>query len=331
MGIKDLCKNLVHINGLESVELNKISRNSIIFYDFGGLFYSILAVSDSDSDFLNKLANNIDYKNRYLLKEQTQIIFFIDSGTIQIKEKERMKRRGAISQSKNPYMTNLFAEKKHYNVLNKALEMLGATDDSTFTMRLDDNFTEEDWDRYIDTVIKYNVAFIKVMNFDAEFGCVMFAKQIYRHLTIWPTIMSNDQDTIALVIFNQPPDIEVPVLYQSEYKIIKSTRRTKLITFLSLIMNGSEYIKPISGVQCTPTFIDKINWSYYDSDKWFDFDMNNESKAICMPQLIRDIYRIKHGNVILSFTQDEINTLNNIIVKAIEYLSLDLKFFNDEP
>lgn len=326
MGIKDLCKNLTHIEGISGVDLSRITRNSIIFYDFGGLFYSILSVSTSDEDFLFNLTRSITQKNDNLLKEKMLAIYFIDSGHIKIKEEERAKRSKTISESSNKYVNQIFAEKRQTMVMRTSLEKLGSTHENTFNLNLTDNYTENDWNRYIDQIIKYDQVFIKVNNFDAEFGCVMLAKEFYRHLTIWPIMLSHDQDTIGLSVFNQPRDQEVPIIYKYEYKIVKSNARTRLITFLTLIMNGSEYVKPLAGIACTPTFIDKLDWSYYESEKWFDFDMTKDVKSGIV-HLIREIYQIKLGTFLVSFGPDDINTINSVVDKALRYLNLDIRFF----
>jgi hypothetical protein len=330
MGIKDLCKNLTYIDGISSVDLNKITRNSIIFYDFGGLFYSILSVSVSDEDFLHNLTRSINQKNEYLLKEKVLAIYFVDSGHIKIKEAERAKRSKTISESSNKYVNQVFAEKRQSSVMRTCLERLGSNHDNTFNLNLTDHFKDDDWNRYIDQITKYDHVFIKVNNFDAEFGCVMVAKEFYRYLTIWPIMLSHDQDTIGLSVFNQPKDQEVPIIYKYEYKIVKSSRRTRLITFLTLMMNGSEYVKPLSGISCTPTFIDKINWSYYDSDEWFDFDMTKDVKTIqsCLVHMIREIYQIKLGTFLVSFNSNDTNIIYSVVDKTLKYLSLDITFFS---
>jgi hypothetical protein len=330
MGIRDLHKNLLHINSITPIELNKITRNSIIFYDFGGLFYSLLNVSNSDEDFLNNIKNVIDRKNDFLLKENKFIVYFVDSGYIKIKQDERAKRSKTINTMNNSYIQKIFSEKRQSTVLKMCLNELGSTNDNTFSLHVENRFDDSQWNKFIDEIMTQQVVFIKVNNFDAEFGCVMMAKQFYRYLTIWPIILSHDQDTIGLALFNQPKDIEAPIIYKQQYQLVKSTKLSRLITFLTLIMNGSEYVKPIVGVKCTTKFIDELDTSFLESETWFDFDWSADSEIInqSLLRLIREIYVVKLKTRNICLYKDLVVYITEIMMKAKKFLNLDLGLFD---
>jgi hypothetical protein len=235
MGVQNLFKNLYAYNKI--IKNDILLTNNTIFLDFSSIAHAMLHVSENENDCVYRMTKYFDK-----LKENNNIIYvFLDSGTINIKKKER-EYREQNNLKKIKFFQNKLQNIKinKYNpcaCVDKEIELLN------FKINiLNNDYVKSIFSKIIDNINNKCIIF-KKKNIDAEFYlCSEYINFINKDFNKETCIISNDQDTILLLLNNIQLDT-INIKYKNNiYKLIIDNI-SKNISILSILFNKSDYFK----------------------------------------------------------------------------------------
>lgn len=306
MGIKDLMKSLLDYEVFDNTNGYTKKPNSPLFLDYNYIFhtcrYSIRTI-DQINNLPLLIANRIHDihipKKRNKNEDNNEssnegsstypLIIVIDKGKINVKDKERLRRKQSEPRAIDVMIMEhrVIHEQKSLNTLMSMsrYESNSSNDSKNESDNESDNESETSYpiiEHYpysdhaeisneVSELIRlgHKLIVIHANQFDAEYSIILLAKYID---PINSTIISGDQDTIALMIINIP---RASIIYRNSlYQLIQDRKIIKLarfIVFCCVIINKSDYFEGINYLTCV-TFLASL-------DQKHDFSIRKQSKS----------------------------------------------------
>lgn len=324
MGIKDLFSYLLEVNAdtkLFEDTTQYLSIDELMFIDFNSFFYKCMYFVKVEKD-IEQFPYNVAKSLMNLISRKK--VYFIDKGDILPKNNERCKR-------KNKKLRDIdikILDNKEIHQL-KVLSILECSSDH-LTHRYNDN--HEDVTKSIQNVLlTQNSIAVYSVGFDAEYSMVicnyLFGK-LFDNKNI--TLVSNDQDTVALAIINTPYSMFV---YQGAYYRLSQEQDaitySQLITYVTVICNKSDYYNGLSQITAK-TFLT-------NNKRPYNFNISLQSKTEEIVEDNKELFFDIILNIKKRPTQEEYydfdnNAFKEKFVKEVilvsRFLTLDTSFFS---
>jgi hypothetical protein len=224
------------------------------------------------------------------------LIIVIDKGKINVKDKERLRRKQSepraidvmimehrllheqrslntlMSRFENNNSNNSNNESNSNNSNNSSNNESNSNNETSYPIIEHYPYSDHaEISNEVSELIRlgHKLIVIHANQFDAEYSIILLAKYID---PINSTIISGDQDTIALMIINIP---RASIIYRNSlYQLIQDRKVIKLarfIVFCCVIINKSDYFEGINYLTCV-TFLASL-------DQKHDFSIRKQSKS----------------------------------------------------
>lgn len=309
MGIKDLMKLLLEYEVFDNTNGYTKKDNSPIFLDYNYIFhtcrYSIRSIDQINTlpSIIANRINDIHIPNKKKDSNESNessnctegssntypIIIVIDKGKINVKDKERLRRKQSEprpidvmimehrvlhEQRSLNYLMSMPRYEKDESNNNEDDEEDEEKEDYETSYPIIEHYPYSDHAKISNEVSElirqgHKLIVIHANQFDAEYSIILLAKYID---PINSTIISGDQDTIALMIINIPT---ASIVYRNSlYQLVQDRKIIKLarfIVFCCVIINKSDYFEGINYLTCV-TFLASL-------DRKHDFSIRKQSKS----------------------------------------------------
>ena len=323
MGIKNLFNNLYESR---CITLKQIPPNKLLVFDFNIFFHKFASSIESMLHIIDLYSKTAEFflKEIQRFKAEYKVILFIDKGEIKKKIETRNKRKDfypikqeILHDSDKHIKKCLIYTKYILKNRNRMWNYNDIFDNNNPTViyneiEVNDTETFNKLDEFIDSKLELeDIVVIYTNNFDAEYAISKLCTCNDKFVPV-----SNDQDIIALSIMNN----NYVFVYNNKPYYVNDVSRAKIITYLTFLINSSDYFYGIYGIACHIDFINKIK---IDS------------------KIEPDIYKQKRKDYIISKNQKIYNRIYKAAYKKLlfpdidqikeisQYLSLDIKFYQN--
>lgn len=231
MGVKDLFKYLIEASVFDDTSMID-DLSGVTLVDFNSFFFAGMFCVKSEAD-LPLFPHNIANRLRRITDNKT--IFFIDKGNIEAKTDERAKRK---NREMRDIDLKILESKEFYE--DEILALLGCHPD---VVQCYPNSNHQYLAKML--IDRNNTSVVHANMFDAEYAMVKIASYMGNDITL----VSNDQDTMALAIINLP---HAKIIYQGAYyQLIQDEgiiKYAQLITFVTVLCNKSDYFNGLEQI-----------------------------------------------------------------------------------